>query len=566
MLYYLRNKVENMSIKTDKQNIIKTETKINRDIYLFPLIIGFIVIISFSAIIYSSIENYKKTQLSTISTELFNKEKENSKKQVEQIIHRLNMMRNTTENQLKTNIKNRIYEANNIIQNIIKENPHASKKELKKIVSSALAPIRFFDGRGYYLVYDKDTKNSIIHPVKKFVGKDMSTFRDKKGQLLVQLYDKTIEQTGEGYANIYFVKPDGKDNKEHRKMVFVKSIPELNWVIGTGDYYIDVEKQIQKMVLRNINSIRYGKNGYFWIHNIDHILLMHPFRANSIGDYEKNLQDAKGNFINKMAINSALNNKKDGAYIEYFWEKPDNKKIHQKLSYVKYVPEWNWVIGTGVYLDDINELIDNEIKNTNTLVEDLYADILLFGTLFLLFILFLSVRLSKNIKKEFNFYSNALTNANENLEEKVNIKTKELQELNESLQEKVEEEIQKNVGVLTDEQLDKNLNLINDQAQYLSETINTFKDFIKSEKTFEDVILQERIQIAINLIHSAFDNNNIVIDDNFHTIDPIKIRLVKGELTEVIINILNNAKDVLKERNIPNPIIPQEKQTTIFKV
>lgn len=90
------------------------------------------------------------------------------------------------------------------------------------------------------------------------------------------------------------------------------------------------------------------------------------------------------------------------------------------------------------------------------------------------------------------------------------------------------------------------------QANYLSSTIDTFRNFIKEKKEFKEVVLQERITTIIDIIGTSLKNNHIDFELNmFDT--PIKIKLVTGELDQVIINLFNNAKDILLERKIENP-------------
>jgi len=112
--------------------------------------------------------------------------------------------------------------------------------------------------------------------------------------------------------------------------------------------------------------------------------------------------------------------------------------------------------------------------------------------------------------------------------------------------------MEKEIGVLTDEKLKNTLESINDYAQYLSTTIDTFRDYVKTEKVYKEVILQDGIKTALDIVDASFKNNYITIKSNYEKLEPIKIKLVIGELSEVLINILNNSKDALKERKIKN--------------
>jgi len=115
--------------------------------------------------------------------------------------------------------------------------------------------------------------------------------------------------------------------------------------------------------------------------------------------------------------------------------------------------------------------------------------------------------------------------------------------------------IEKEFGKLEDESLVESLDLINEKAQYLSETIDIFRNYLKEKKEYKKVILQDRIKTALNIVKATLDINHINLVDNIDKVEPISINLVIGELSEVIINIINNAKDVLIEKDIAEPWI-----------
>ena len=110
--------------------------------------------------------------------------------------------------------------------------------------------------------------------------------------------------------------------------------------------------------------------------------------------------------------------------------------------------------------------------------------------------------------------------------------------------------IKKALGTLTDEKLDESLKAIEDTTQYLSQTIDTFRDFIKEKKEFKKVILQERIDRVLNIVNTSLKVNHIKLINKIDYSNPIKLTLVVGELSEVIISIINNAKDILVENNV----------------
>jgi signal transduction histidine kinase len=188
---------------------------------------------------------------------------------------------------------------------------------------------------------------------------------------------------------------------------------------------------------------------------------------------------------------------------------------------------------------------------------------------------------------------------NKTLQEEVNKKTKELKYINENLELKVKNEVDKNIkqemelfkkaklaavgdmigniahqwrqplavmsaiasaiqvkhefNILEPESIKDDMNTIIIKTQYLSETVETFRNYLKEEKEKKKTNLQDRLNMAISITKTALEDNNIKLINNIKEIEPIEIVMVPGELTEVLINIINNAKDILLEKKTKEP-------------
>jgi len=115
--------------------------------------------------------------------------------------------------------------------------------------------------------------------------------------------------------------------------------------------------------------------------------------------------------------------------------------------------------------------------------------------------------------------------------------------------------LQHELGTLDSKLLEDELEMINDNAQHLSQTINTFRDFIKEDKKSAEVVLQDRIKDTFKILNASLNNNHIKIISKVDDTEPIKIKLILGELAQVIMNIINNSKDALLSNKIKNPTI-----------
>ncbi len=128
-----------------------------------------------------------------------------------------------------------------------------------------------------------------------------------------------------------------------------------------SEYAKEVEKgkltlqQAQGEAVIRIRDIRFGSEGkdYLWITDTTPRMIMHPYRPDLDGTELTDYKDESGLRVFVEFV-KAVSSKNEG-YVEYLWQwKDDASRIVPKLSYVYKFSPWNWIIGTGVYLDDVN--------------------------------------------------------------------------------------------------------------------------------------------------------------------------------------------------------------------
>ncbi len=115
--------------------------------------------------------------------------------------------------------------------------------------------------------------------------------------------------------------------------------------------------------------------------------------------------------------------------------------------------------------------------------------------------------------------------------------------------------LQKEFGILDSEKEDMMLTTIVQTTKHLSATIDTFRDYLKETKELQEVILQERIHSAIDIVRASLESHYIKIINDIDAIPPIKMNMVAGEFSEVLINLLNNSKDAIVSHGINNPFV-----------
>jgi len=113
---------------------------------------------------------------------------------------------------------------------------------------------------------------------------------------------------------------------------------------------ISVE-EAQARALRAIEDIRYRGNEYFFATDDTGVMIMHPFAKQLVGNNQMGLKDVNGKAIFVEMIDLATKN--GSGFLEYVWPRGEAKEAVDKNSYVSYFKPWGWIIGTGVYIDDI---------------------------------------------------------------------------------------------------------------------------------------------------------------------------------------------------------------------
>ena len=390
-----------------------------------------------------------------------------------------------------------------------------------------------------------------------------------------------------------------KEERINNQKMFLKR--EVDSVIHYIDF-IDKDKHIdkkdaKKIIYRYINSIRFGEGNknYVFVYKIVDFkggdrfakMLINPNRKDLVGKYiSDSYKDADGKEFRKEFLRDIR--QKGDSFVMYRYKKMgENKKI-LKLSYFKLYKKYNWVVAAGVYLDDIEKSIQNKKE---LLLQNIKKEI---ATTVLIYIFFFIVAFLFSI-----FLGKRIDNFFQNYKDEVQKKTLELESLNNKLEERVKEEVEKNrekdqflvqkskfialgemisniahqwrqplnelsavmmnikmryrKGVLDDEYFDKKSEDIDRLLDFMSHTIDDFRNFFLPDKTKKLFCVKEACESVVFIMSSSLKDKNIKVEIDVDK--EIKIYGYKSEFEQVILNILSNAKYVLVENKIKDPCV-----------
>ncbi|MDN5106049.1 cache domain-containing protein, partial [Aliarcobacter butzleri] len=427
-----------------------------------------------------------------------------------------------------------------------------SKQEIFQYIKVALSGIRFNEGRGYFFI-DDIYGNKLSHPIDTSIeGKNFLNYTDVNGYRFFENIVNTIKDKTERFDEYYWYKPN--TNKEiGRKIAFYKTFEPLNIAIGTGEYFDDFEKIIQKKALEYINLVRFGKSGYIFIINYDGTYLNH-IRKDYIGKNYLENDEVKDK---KRVITDLINIAKNGnGFYTYIQNKPSTEYPTEKISFVQGMDDWNWLIGAGFYEDDLKQEILDVKEKLDRNYEKYALNILILGMILIIFLLVASGYVSIFLENKLKEYKKELDNKQAILYQQSkmaamgemigNIAHQWRQPLSIITTATSGMVLQKQMGVLTDEFFFEASNRINTSSQYLSQTIDDFRNFFIPNKEKSKVNLIEIFKKTLDLISAQFSSKDIKIIKN---IEGVEFESYENELIQALINILNNSRDELIKKD-----------------
>ena len=376
---------------------------------------------------------------------------------------------------------------------------------------------------------------------------------------------------------------------------------EINTVIDILNYNVTKsnlnDEELKQDAIRLLNNITFeeNKSNYFFVYEVKNMqggddfatLVVNPNRQDLVGALiSTKYEDADGKRFREDFLRDIRTYNE--SFTQYSYKKPETNDTKQKLSYFKYYKKWNWIIALGIYTDDIEEEIAIKKRNLKIKIKDQVVQNIVLFAMFLSIAILISIFISQKIDEVLKNYEN-----------KVKLNAEELKELNESLEIKVLNEIEKNrereqlliqkskfiaLGEMISniahqwrqplselssilmfirfrqsiEKLDKDtmsqkLNEADKVLDFMSHTIDDFRNFFISKKEKEEFLLYEVVNIVINIISSTLVNYNIKLEIDIDK--TIVLNTYLNEYEQVLLNIINNAKDELIEKKIKNPSI-----------
>jgi len=115
----------------------------------------------------------------------------------------------------------------------------------------------------------------------------------------------------------------------------------------------------QAAAIEAVKAMRYAGTEYFWINSMAGQMVVHPIRPDMAGKDLRGMADPAGKLFFAAMIDVVTKDK--AGFVDYLWPKPGFNQPVPKVSYVKGIPEWGWLVGSGIYIDDVDAAFRAEI-------------------------------------------------------------------------------------------------------------------------------------------------------------------------------------------------------------
>jgi methyl-accepting chemotaxis protein len=157
---------------------------------------------------------------------------------------------------------------------------------------------------------------------------------------------------------IVYLVPLFEKNMLKEKQAATRHIVEMTWGLLT-----ELDGQVKngvlpledakKLAAQRLGNLRYEEKEYIWINDQQPRMIMHPYKPELNGKDLSDIKDPTGRAVFVEFVKAAK--EKGGGFVTYLWPKPGETEPVAKISYVKLYEPWGWVVGSGIYIDDLKK-------------------------------------------------------------------------------------------------------------------------------------------------------------------------------------------------------------------
>lgn len=328
------------------------------------------------------------------------------KNELEYIRIQNDAFKQTINSKIRQNVNQAINTAESIYQ---KYAGKKSEEEIKSLIVATISSLRF--DMEYEEVFISTLDGTGVYYPRKpeFAGKNMLSFKDENGSPVIIEEINLLKMKEEGFINYQIKSKCSSDITPHQKITFVRKFNHFNWYFGSKQYIDDYFPKFKEEIAQKISTVRFKYGGYVFMNQVNGtpIVMDGTVYKGTLNLISESTDVRHKVFMQELEV---ANNNPDGGFFYYQWNKMNDSVPSEKCSYVQLFKEYNWLVGAGFYLDEIDQNIKDQQR---MLLEDQKSSIIIVF-LILIALLFLEgliiFRFNQRYKSDFDrffdfFYS-----------------------------------------------------------------------------------------------------------------------------------------------------------------
>jgi len=534
-----------------------------RLIIITPMVALAILTVVITTFYIDKMEFYFKQNAQRYLAEYIESEKSQGEAVVRDIYLLSDYKTNRIEEQMKKELDERVALAYNTAEIIYKKYKGKLKDHaIKEHIKDALTAMTWYGKKNYIFITDYEG-NNILSGAQKYNKKNLLHYSDADGRAIILEEIQLARKKGEGYLTTRFSKESSK------QIMKIKDFGHFGWFFGSGMHF---DRAIEKEK-RNIHNLVVNapkdRSGYILLYEDNRLIYNSEEREEELSTQQRN------------QITAYLNKRKG-------WVEMADGETH---LYIRYIQAFDWYIVYGFKKATFNNMLQEQYMKMKANFDDEVLFVVLASIGIALLVAILTFIVTRRIIVIIQEYKSALQKRED-----------ELQELNSSLEVRVQEALDAyrekdkmliqqskmaamgdmismiahqwrqplnqmsfvlmNIDAayeykeLTPKYLDEKIKEGTNLLEYMSHTIDDFKNFFKPDKAKSDEKICEVMQKTIDLVQKSLDSHNVSISLDVSCSRTLSI--YRNELMQVFLNIINNAKDVLVEKEIQEGVIKIE--------
>ena len=337
-----------------------------------------------------------------------------AKEKIEEIDNFIRVYTQQMKLEAKRESKEMIGFAIKVIEKTHKKYQYLPRRELLKIIANKLSDMRFFKHLDGYFYLFETNGTCLMHPITpSLIGQDLNQVRDIYKEQFVQEALQQLQQRSHVDLEYYWRK--GTSKKVVKKYAYFEKYAPLNLVIATGRYEDNLKRDIKESIQQILLNLRYGKNGYIFAYDGKGETIAHITKEYiGVNRWDVKIHDE---YLIRQLIQGAKLNP-EGFFKSYLWVNPWTQQDGYKTSYIKYIPDLDWIIGTGVYRSDINAQFIEKKQYLNQKFDETILKLIFFSVIILSIVLLLTYIVFTKLRKNLKKYQYDLIESNLKTEEK----------------------------------------------------------------------------------------------------------------------------------------------------